>query len=409
MFRVTDRDIPRRTIPALLLLGFASGLPSELVAGTLQQWFVDVGLKPGEIGLMGLVGLPFALKFLWAPVLDRFAPPFGLRRGWMLLSQVLVLLGLVAMAFLDPGRTPSALLIVATLVAVMSATQDIAVNAITCEAVDERRLGAAAGAAVWGYRAAALVSGAAALALAQHCGWKITYLSLAGMMLIGVAGSLLVPEPVRLRPPGTLAAAVVEPLVAFWRDLGPWRLAGLLAFSLLFRLSDQWAGNQSGVFLRELGFDKEAIGWARGVVGLVAAGVGVAAAGWLATRWGLIRCLWLGGILGAASNAVYLLLAGGYWHGPWGLGTAMAIENACGGFLAAVFVGFLMRHCSPGQAATQYAVLTAAWALGKYLTAPAGYLVASVGWNGFFVASIAVCLPGFVLLELLGRQQRPTT
>ncbi len=400
---MTKRDIPRRTIPALLLLGFASGLPSEMVAGTLQQWFVDAGLKPGEIGMMGLVGLPFALKFLWAPVLDRYAPPFGLRRGWMLISQILVLFGLVTMAFLDPGRTPGGLLIMATLVAVMSATQDIAVNAITCEAVDERRLGAAAGAAVWGYRAAALVSGAAALALAQHCGWTFTYLTLAGLMLIGVVGSLLIREPVRRPPPLTLAAAVVQPLAAFWRDLGPGRLAGLLAFSLLFRLSDQWAGNQSGVFLREIGFDKEAIGWARGAVGLIAAGVGVAVAGWLATRWGLIRCLWIGGILGAASNVVYLLLSWGVWHGAWGLGLAMAIENACGGFLAAAFVGYLMRHCSPGQAATQYAVLTAAWALGKYLTAPAGYLVGSMGWTGFFVASIAICLPGFVLLGWLGR------
>jgi PAT family beta-lactamase induction signal transducer AmpG len=200
-------------------------------------------------------------------------------------------------------------------------------------------------------------------------------------------------------PPASLRDAVTVPVSAFLREIGPGRLLLVLAFALLFRLADSWAGNQAGTFLSAAGFSKDAIGFARGPVGLLAAGAGVLAAGWLGARLSAASCLWIAGLAGALSNLVYVGLA----HGALGINTAMAIEAGCGGLMSAVFVGFLVRLCGSTCAATQYALLTAVWLLGRFLTAPAGIVAEQHGWTAFFVASVAAGLPGLLLIPAVVR------
>jgi PAT family beta-lactamase induction signal transducer AmpG len=198
------------------------------------------------------------------------------------------------------------------------------------------------------------------------------------------------------------------PLAAFWRSLGPAGLLAVLAFALFFRLADSWAGNQTGSFLIAAGFDKDAIGFARGPVALLAAGGGVLLAGWLGARLPVAVALLIAGVAGAVSNLGFALIDLGWLSGTSGLYTVIAGEALCGGLMSAVFVGFLMRLCTSSCAATQYALLTSVWLLGRFLTAPAGGIAEASGWAAFFLWSAVAGLPGLALIPLVARHKGST-
>lgn len=395
-----------RTRGAVLLLGFASGLPADLIGGTFQSYLADAGLKPKEIGLLALVGLPLMLKPLWAPLVDHWAPPLGRRRGWIALALLVLAPCLALLGACDPAQHLGGLIAMACLVAAASATLDLAINGYTCDAIDGRSAAAGAGLSVWGYRAAALATSWGALAIAKRAGWEASYAVMGGCALLCLGVVALAREPAgRGAPPATLREAVVVPVEAFWRSLGGAGLAAVLAFALLYRLADAWAGNQTGSFLIAAGFDKDAIGFARGPVALLAAGAGVLAAGWLGARLSAAPCLWIAGLAGALSNLGFVALDRGWLAGAAGLDATMAIEAACGSLMSAVFIGFLMRLCVSSCAATQYALLTAVWLLGRYLTAPAGAIAQDHGWTAFFAWSVLAGLPGLALIPLVTLQK----
>lgn len=395
-----------RTRAALLALGFASGLPAELFMGTFQTRLAEAGLKPADIGMLALVTLPAMLKPLWAPLIDRWDPGIGRRRGWMLIALAMLAPALALIGWIDPQTALPALIAAAVVAAIASATLDLAVNGFTCDVVDARSAAAGAGLSVWGYRAAALASSFGALWLAAHAGWGYSYLAMGGAAALCIIPVLLAREPVRsAAPPASLDDAVAVPVRAFLAELGAWRLSAVLAFALLFRLADSWAGNQTGSFLRLAGFASADIGFARGPVALVAAGAGVLAAGAAGSRLSAGWCLLAAGILGAGSNLVFAAIDQGLLAGRGGLIGAIAIESSCGGFMSAVFVGFLVRLCSSSCAATQYALLTAVWLLGRFLTAPAGLIAESQGWTPFFAWSAAAGLPGLTLIPLVVRRR----
>lgn len=397
-----------RTRTAVLLLGFASGLPADLIGGTFQSMLADAGLKPKEIGMLALVGLPLMLKPLWAPLVDRWAPPLGRRRGWIALALLLLAPSVALLGQIDPTQQLGTLIAVAVLVAVASATLDLAINGYTCDAIDARSAAAGAGLSVWGWRAAALATSWGALALAKRCGWEVSYAVMGGCALLCLAVVGLAREPAaRGAPPASLREAVAVPLADFWRRLGPAGLALVLAFALLYRLADSWAGNQTGAFLIAAGFDKDDIGFARGPVALLAAGGGVLLAGWAGARLSATACLWIAGIAGAASNLGFAALDRGWLSGAVGLDAVLAAEAACGSFMSAVFIGFLMRLCTSSCAATQYALLTAVWLLGRFLTAPAGGIAQEQGWSAFFLWSAVAGLPGLALIPFVVRQKDP--
>jgi PAT family beta-lactamase induction signal transducer AmpG len=403
MRRVDARPLfDPRTRLALLAMGFASGLPAELLLGTLQIRLSEAGIKPREIGLLALITLPAMLKPVWAPLVDRWNPGMGRRRGWMMLALTILAPTLALLGWLDPKTELGLLIVVASIAAMASATLDLAVNGFTCDVVEARSAAAGAGLSVWGYRTAALASSFAALWLAREAGWGCSYLTMGVAAAVCLVPVLLTREPQRsANPPASLGDALTVPVRAFVAELGLARLVVILVFALLFRLADSWAGNQTGTFLSLRGFDTGDIGMARGPVALVAAGVGVLAAGWLGARWSVGWCLLLAGILGAGSNLVFVALDQGMLEGRTGLMAAIAIEAGCSGFMSAIFVGFLIRLCGSSCAATQYALLTAVWLLGRFLTAPAGLLAESQGWSSFFAWSAAAGLPGLALIPLV--------
>ncbi len=389
----------------LLLLGFASGLPLALTGGTLQAWATVAGVSLQEIGFLTLVGTAYTLKFLWAPLVDRFAfPVLGRRRSWMLVSQLLLAVLIACMGLLDPGNQLMWLAVLAVLVAFWSATQDIAFDAYSTDVLRDEERAAGAALKVMGYRLAMIVSGGLALVLAgSWLGWQHTYLLMGGLMALCGLATWLAPEPEHVaRPPRTLAQAVVEPLREFFTRPDAW---ALLLLIVLYKLGDAFAGALSTTFLlRGVGFSTEEVGMVNKVFGLAATILGALAGGAFMARIGLYRSLMLFGLLQAVSNFGYWILA----VTPQNLvtmGTVVALENICGGLGTAAFVALLMALCKQQFSATQFALLSALSAVGRtYLAGPlTPPLVQSLGWPGFFVVTVFIALPGLALLWWMRR------
>ncbi|MBC8122910.1 MAG: AmpG family muropeptide MFS transporter [Gemmatimonadaceae bacterium] len=384
----------------LLLLGFSSGLPLYLTRDTLQAWMSGSGVSLAAIGAFSLVGLPYSLKFLWAPLVDRFAPPFlGRRRGWMVLTQVALVLAIGAMALQDPRGALQWLAINALVIACLSATQDIAFDAYRTDVLEEHELGAGAAIGVLGYRVALLLTGSAALVLADRLSWPVVYLAMAALMGVGILTALRAPEPAaRASPPHTLAEAVKLPFFEFFGRSGLSRGVFILVFIVLYKLGDSLALVMSTPFLLETGFTQTDIGAIKGGLGLAATIVGVLAGGAVLSRLGVYRSLWVFGGLQAVSNLAYfgLALAGNNY--PFMVVT-ISIENFCAGLGTAAFVAFLMSLCNPSFSATQYALLSSLMALSSTIVvSPAGLLVQATGWPWFFAITLVAALPGLLLL-----------
>jgi PAT family beta-lactamase induction signal transducer AmpG len=350
------------------------------------------------IGLFSLVGLPYALKFIWAPAMDRFIPPFlGRRRGWMVLSQVALIVTIVAMAFSSPARFPGVTAVIAVLIAFFSASQDIVVDAYRTDLAEKEEIGPAAALYITGYRIGMLVSGAVALILSDHLSWQAVYLLMAAAMLVGIIASFFAPEPKEAeKPPQTIAEAVVLPFLEYFRRRGAFEMLG---FIILYKIDVVIAMAMTTPFLLEIGFTKTDIGAVTKGFGLVATLLGTLAGGALMVRLGLKRSLWIFGLSQGVSGLSFMLLAHLGHHYPM-MVTAIAIENFCSGMGTAAFTAFMMSLCDKRFTATQYALLTSVMGLSRVIGgAPTGYLAKAVGWEQYFLISVLAMIPGLLLLS----------
>ncbi|WP_045046055.1 muropeptide MFS transporter AmpG [Rouxiella chamberiensis] len=394
----------QRNTAILLLLGFASGLPLALTSGTLQAWMTVENLDLKTIGIFSLVGQAYVFKFLWSPMMDRYTPSFfGRRRGWLLITQLLLVAAIFAMGYMDPTRDLFWLASLAVLIAFASASQDIVFDAYKTDLLSAQERGNGAAVSVLGYRLAMLVSGGLALWLAdRYLGWQQTYWLMAALMLIGVAATLFAPEPEVDSPaPKTLEMAVVAPLKDFFGRNNAWLILLLI---VMYKLGDAFAGSLSTTFLiRGVGFDAGEVGLVNKTLGLLATIVGALLGGVLMQRLSLFRALLLFGILQGVSNAGYWILAVTDKH-LYSMGTAIFFENLCGGMGTAAFVALLMALCNKSFSATQFALLSALSAVGRVYVGPiAGWFVEANGWPLFYLFSIVAAVPGLILL-LLCRQ-----
>ena len=399
---------------ALLFLGFASGLPYNLTRDTLSAWITVEGLKLSTIGwFVGLANAPATLKFLWSPLVDRFVPPFlGRRRGWLVLTQVALVVAIATMGLQKPAQALQLLAINAIAIAFLSATQDIAIDAYRTDVLEEREVGA--GVAIWvtGYRIALLLTGALALRWADQFSWSMVYFFMAALIGIGLLSAIWAPEPVSDEAssrPETLVDAVYLPFVDFFQRSGILRGVFILAFIVLYKLGDYLAANMTTPFLVKTGFSLSAIGDIKGGMGLIATIVGGLVGGAVLSKIGINRSLWVFGGFQAISNLAYFSLALVGKSYPLMVLT-VNIENFSAGLGTAAFLGFLMSLCNPRFSATQYALLSSLVAISREVFAsPGGAIAQSTGWPLFFFLTFLVALPGLFLLPIFAPwNPRPT-
>lgn len=384
-----------------MLLGFSSGLPLALTSSALQAWFTVSGISIVTIGFLALVGQPYVYKFLWAPILDRYALPFlGRRRGWIFCMQLAIIGVILLMSWQSPLLHPALLASSALLLSFFSATQDIAYNAYQTEILHENEYGLGAAFGASGYRIAMLVSGGLSFVLADRIGWEATYRVMAALMLIGALGTLIGKESENsAHTPTSLRAAVIDPLKEFLsRDSAK----VLLLLIILYKLGDAFAMSLSSTFLiRGLGFTQTEVGLMVKGVGLPASIIGVFIGGCLMLRIGLYRSLLWFGVLQAISNLTFMVLAL-FGKNLMMMGTAIFIEQGCSGMGTAAFLAFIMSLCDKRYTATQFALLSALAAIGRVFIGPiAGILVEHIGWVQFYWWSFIVALPGVGLLWIL--------
>lgn len=391
-------------VAAVLLLGFSSGLPLALTGGTLQAWLTVSGTDIMTIAWFSWIGIPYLLKFLWSPLMDRYVPPFlGRRRGWMLLTQLALVAGIAAMAVSPPNANLWLLGCLALWVAFASASQDIVIDAYRTDLLPASERGMGAAVSVLGYRIAMLASGGLALILADQIGWRQTFFAMAALMGVGLATSLFAPEPaLRGTPPRSLRDAVVEPLKDLASRTGALQLLALIA---LYKFGDALAGTLTTAFLiRGVGFSLTDVGTINKALGLVSLLAGGLVGGLLLVRMSLMRALLLFGVLQAVSNLSFAVLA---WAGksyPL-LVFAVGFENLASGMGTAAFVAFAMALCNHSFSATQYALLSAIASLGRILFGPVtGSLVEAFGWANFFVLTFVAALPGLWLVWRMREQ-----
>lgn len=409
--------VPRsgRLLASMGLLGFASGLPIYLTFFTLQQWMSENGVSLKAIGLTASIGLPYLLKFLWAPLLDRLPPgplrAWGRRRGWLLPLQAALTLSIIAMAVSDPRAGPRGLVCAAIGLAFFSASQDVVIDAWRIESFPARLQAAALSFYVWGYRIAMQVSGAGAIWLAGRLGWHGAYLAMAILSLLGPATVLLSREP-----PAPLAVTAAGPRRSWREEIGARVLAPLrdllarpgaawvLAFVLLFNLGTQLADTMAAPFYHALGFARDQVALANGLPALVAALAGAATSAVLVARVGGSRTLIGAALVQMLSMGLYLAL---YHAGPATpmLLAKVTLEGFAEALAQTTFLTYLSRLCSTEYTATQYALLSSmapiAW---RTLGGTTGIMAQALGWPGFFTLTILCALPGILIMSHLMRR-----
>ena len=410
----------------VLLLGFSSGLPLALSGSTLQVWMRESGVDLGTIGLFALVGTPYTLKFLWAPLVDALHVPFftrafGRRRGWLVFSQLLLIGAILLLALTDPARSPLFVALGALLVAAMSATQDIVVDAFRVESLPESEQAAGMASYVAAYRIGMLVSTAGVLFLVaafegagivRASAWMWGFVAMAALVLIGTVTALAATEPEQsaraeaaTRGEAALSRVMHAALGAFSEFLTRKHAWAALAFVVLFKLTDAFSGTMTAAFVIDLGFSKVDYAAIVKGVGLAATLIGGFAGGYVARRYSLAASLWIGGVLQALSNLVFCWLSF-VGVNQWALAVAITAENFTGAIGTVIFVAYLSALCqNPLHTATQYALLTALSAVGRtYLSSGAGYVAQATGWPMFFVISVVVAVPSLILLAWLQRR-----
>lgn len=388
----------------LLILGFASGLPLALTSGTLQAWMTVENINLKTIGFFSLVGQAYVFKFLWSPLMDRYTLPFlGRRRSWLLITQLLLLITIATMGFLQPATQLHWIALLAVVIAFCSASQDIVFDAWKTDILPANERGAGAAISVLGYRIGMLVSGGLALWLADRwLGWQGMYWLMAALLIPCIITTLLAPEPDAVIPaPKTLEQAVVEPLRDFFSRNNAWLILLLI---VLYKLGDAFAMSLTTTFLiRGIGFDAGEVGMVNKTLGLFATIAGALCGGVLMQRLSLFRALLIFGVLQGISNAGYWLLSVSDKH-LYSMATAVFLENLCGGMGTAAFVALLMTLCNKSFSATQFALLSALSAVGRVYVGPvAGWFVEAYGWPTFYLFSVIAAIPGILLLLICRR------
>lgn len=425
------KALGRPKVLTLLMLGFASGLPFMLVGNTLGFWLREEGLELSTIGFLSWVGMAYTAKWLWSPLIDQFDAPvlgklLGRRRGWVALTQVVLMLSLFGTGFLSPSQQLFGFCLLIVVAAFASATQDIGIDALRIEsAADSDELGLLTAASQLGYRVALLLTDAVILIVAADLGWALSYQVMGLLMGIGLIATWRILEPARPERPalalagqpaavgvlGRLLDGIVGPFVMFLRTHG--RMAVLMLVTIcLYRLADFMMGPMANPLYVDIGLDKAVVGEIRASVGLIATFFGIAAAGITAIRYGAIRALIIGAILGPGSNLAFSWLA---WQGGnlAVFGTAMAIDNFSAGFAGTALVTYMSSLTSLGYSATQYALMSSAYALlGKVAKGLSGLAVETLkphfglidAYAWFFFGTALIGIPALVSCLLLAWQ-----
>jgi PAT family beta-lactamase induction signal transducer AmpG len=422
---------------SMLFLGFSAGLPFYLVYSTLSAWLRQVGIQRSTIGMLAWVGILYSIKFLWAPVVDRVAPPLlqrwlGRRRGWMLWAQLGIALGLFNIGLCDPAGGVRPVALWALFTTFCAATQDIALDAWRIESAALQKQGAMLGAYQVGYRVALICGGAGALAIAGYAGWHASYSSMAALVAVGVITTLLVPEPRPATPPGVIAregrviawlesrahwpqslrsagewfiGAVICPLTDFFGRYGVVLALLILAFVGVYRLTEFTMGSMVNPFYIDRGFTLPQIATVVKLYGLLMSLAGVFLAGVLIARLGLWRSLLLGSLLIVASNLGFAMLASAHTPTLLGLGAVNGLDNLALAMHGTALLAFLSGLTSAKYTATQYALFSSLYALpGKILEGTSGMVVDHLGYPSFFVYTASLAVPGLIVLFMLRRR-----
>ncbi len=400
----------------VFVMGFASGLPLALSSATLSFWLAESGIALAAIGLFALVGTPYNFKFLWAPLIDRVPLPgltrrLGRRRSWMLVIQVGLMTAIAVLGFSRPETTPLLTAVCALAVAFFSASQDIVIDAYRIEILDADEQGAGAAMTQAGYRLGAIAAGAGALYLADNIDWSLVYLVMAALVSVGMAAAIFAPDPERRNPelaggdPNlSLRAMVIEPFVEFFARNGIGTAILILAFILLYKLGDAYAGVMAYPFYYEMGFTKSEVATVSKIFGVIATVVGVFVGGLIVRRYGIMPSLLGCGLLQMLSNLMYAAQSV-VGHDVQFLYFTIGIENLSGGMGSSAFVAYLSVLCNTTYTGTQFALFTSFMAFGRtLLSASSGWVVELTGWFDFFVVSTVVALPGLLLLLWMMRR-----
>ncbi|MEE7626499.1 AmpG family muropeptide MFS transporter [Methylobacter sp. Wu8] len=379
--------------------GFSSGLPLYILIGLLPAWLRSEGVDLKAIGLFALIQLPFTWKFLWAPLFDRYIPPFGRRRGWLLITQIALLSSIPAFGMLHPGPDLWAIAYLAVVVAFFSASQDIVLDAYRRELLLDNELGLGNAVHVNAYKIAGLIPGSLSLILADHLPWSSVFFITALFMLLGIAMTLFVSEPVlKNGAPKTLRAAVVEPFQEFIGRNGLKSAGLILGFIFFYKLGDSMATALATPFYLDMGFSKTEIGLIAKNAGLWPSVVGGLLGGIWMVKLGINRALWVFGLVQMIAILGFAWLAS-VGHSLLWLGMVIGIEALGVGLGTAAFVAFIAHATHPLYTATQFALFTSLAAVPRtFANAATGYLVEWFGWVAFFLFCFVIAIPGMLLL-----------
>jgi PAT family beta-lactamase induction signal transducer AmpG len=395
------RQYFNRRMVSILFLGFSSGLPLALITSTLQAWYTVSGVSIVAIGWLTLVGQPYAYKFLWAPLLDRWQPlRIGRRRSWILLMQFALGATFAAMSFLHPAKTPALLAILAFLVALFSSTQDTAIDAYRTELLSEHERGLGVSANTVAYRIAMMASGALALIIASKTNWQVMYLLMSGCFFGLMLTTWRAPNPVEIHTHHlTLREAMIAPLQSFFQKK---HACAILIFIVIYKLCDAMALSLNTTFLiRGVGFSLMQVGAISKTAGILALLIGSVLGGALMARMSLYRALWIFGFLQMTSNLLYAWLAH-VGNNLIVMSIAIFGENFCSALGTIAFIVFLMNLCDRRYTATQYALFAAVSSLGRIFIGPlSAIIVKQMGWIDFYILSAIIGLPSLGILFYL--------
>lgn len=398
----------KSNIVIIFFLGLVSGLPLALLLSTLKVFLVDLNVDIKTIGAFSLIALPYSLKFLWAPIIDSTKLPFlTKRRAWILLTQILLIIFIAGLGFYGKSGNLVLIIIFASLIAIASATQDLVIDAYRIENFEIEDQGIATSSYVYGYRIGMLISGAFALVLSEKLSWQNVHYILALVMLVGVAAVLYAKEksPLKIKPAENFIAwlkfSIVAPLADFLHR-PRWYI--IFPFIILFKLCDAFAGSITLPFLLEIGFSKMEIATIVKTFGLIATLLGAITGGVLVKRIGIVKSLWIAGILQMLSNLAFCYQAQ-IGHNVNTLYFTIFAENFSGGIGDVVFVAYLSSLCNIAFTATQYSILVSFASFGRaVLSSSSGIVAANLGWVNFFLFSSLLALPSLVLLYFLNKK-----
>tara|TARA_R110002049_G_scaffold30729_9_gene105105 strand:+ start:23735 stop:24982 length:1248 start_codon:yes stop_codon:yes gene_type:complete len=389
-----------RRILICAFTGFTSGLPLYVLIQLVPAWLRVEGVGLAEIGFFALIGFPYTWKFVWSPVMDRYTLPFlGRRRGWMLVTQIGLLLSIAVLGYIQPALSIWTVAYLAAAVAFFSASQDIVLDAYRRELLPDVELGIGNAIHVQTYRLAGLVPGSLALILADFLPWHTVFLIVALFMLVGIVLTLFIQEAIKNpTPPRTMHEAVIEPFREFITRKGLRSALLILAFMFLYKIGDNMATALSTPFYVDLGFSLTQIGTIAKFASLTAAIVGGIAGGVIMIKLGINRALWLFGVVQVVSILGFAALAE-IGADPWALGVVVTLEYLGVGLGTAAFTAFIARTTNPVFAATQFALFTALTAVPRTLAnAVTGLIVEQTGWTHFFLLCTVLAIPGMLLL-----------